>query len=61
MNTYQNLYSSHSFRRGVVTFAFQSWVPARLIQVQGDWTNDAYTKYLSFSLDDKVLVFGKML
>ncbi len=52
--------SSYSYRHGAVTFAFQSGVPAKFIQAQGDWTSDAYTKYLPFSLDDKVLVSGKM-
>ena len=51
-----DLYSSHSFRRGGSTWAFESGVPSDLIQFQGDWQSDAYKKYLTFSLHDKVQV-----
>lgn len=54
------LFSSHSFRRGGATFAFQSGVPADLIQLHGDWRSDAYKKYLAFTIDDKILVSEKM-
>ena len=55
-----DLYSSHSFRRGGSTSAFQAGVPAELIQFQEDWRSDAYKKYLTFSLNDKVSVAMKM-
>ena len=55
------LFSSHSFRRGGATFAFESGVPSELIQLHGDWKSDAYKKYLSFSLKDKVLVAKMMI
>lgn len=51
-----SIYSSHSFRRGGATLAFQSGVSSELIQLQGDWRSDAYKNYLSFTLNDKVEV-----
>lgn len=53
-------YSSHSFRRGGATFAFDSSVPTELIQLHGDWRSDAYKKYLEFSVEQKLLVSQKM-
>ncbi|CAG2231496.1 unnamed protein product [Mytilus edulis] len=43
------LFSTHSFRRGGATFAFESKVPAELIQVHGDWakTNTPLVSSLS--------------
>lgn len=49
-------YSTHSFRRGGATLAFQAGVPADLIQLQGDWKSDSYKKYLNFTLSDKLHV-----
>ncbi|VDI43592.1 Hypothetical predicted protein [Mytilus galloprovincialis] len=54
------LFSTHSFRRGGATFAFESKVPAELIQVHGDWASDAYKLYLQFSLSEKVSVAKAM-
>lgn len=42
-------FSSHSFRHGGATFAFESGVPEQLIKIQGDWASDAYTRYLHSS------------
>ena len=53
-------FSSHSFRRGGTSFAFRCRVPTELIQLHGDWRSDAYKKYLSLSLEDKLLVAHKM-
>ena len=53
-------FSSHSFRRGGASYAFKSKVPADLIKIQGDWKSDCYQQYLSFSLEDKLLVAAKM-
>lgn len=53
-------YSTHSFRRGGASHAFQSDVPAELIQLQGDWRSDAYKKYLSLTFSDKIRVAEKM-
>lgn len=53
-------FSTHSFRRGGTTFAFQSKVPTVLIKAHGDWKSECYQKYLSFSLEDMVLVAANM-
>ena len=55
-----NLYSTHSFRRGGCTFAFKSKVPIDLMKSHGDWKSDCYQKYLSFSLELKLIVADKM-
>ena len=55
-----NRFSSHGFRRGAANFAFRSNVPADLIQLQGDWKSDAYKKYISLSIQDKMSVARKM-
>ncbi len=36
------IFSSHSFRRGGVTWTFISEVPGEQVKVHGDWTSDAY-------------------
>lgn len=41
----QNLFSSHSFRRGGCSFCFQAGVPSELIQIIGDWKSDTYKHY----------------
>jgi hypothetical protein len=53
-------YSSHSFRRGGASWAFQSGVASELIQLTGDWQSDANKVYLKFSLKDKIQVCQKM-
>lgn len=55
-----NLYSTHSFRRGGATFAFESGVNTELLQSHGDWRSDAYKKYLEFNLEKKLTVSKKM-
>ena len=40
-------YSGHSFRRGGASFALQCGIPTEWIKLQGDWTSDAYQRYLS--------------
>lgn len=55
-----NEFSTHSFRRGGTTLAFKSKVPVALIKSHGDWKSECYQKYLSFSLEDKLLVAGNM-
>ena len=45
------LYSGHSFRRGSASFAMQCEVPVELIELQGDWTSNAYERYLYPSLE----------
>lgn len=53
-------FSTHSFRRGGATFAFQSKVSTDLIKAHGDWKSDCYQRYLSFSMEDRLLVAGHM-
>jgi hypothetical protein len=52
-------YSTHSFMRGTVTWAFSAEVPTELIQLYGDWQRNAYKKYLKFNLEDKICVANK--
>ncbi len=47
-------FTGHSFRRGGASWAFQSGMPGELIQVCGDWTSDAYTRYLEFNMSNKI-------
>ena len=54
------MFSTHSFRRGGATYAFKSNIPSELIQLHGDWSSNAYKKYLSFSIEDKLLVACRM-
>ena len=53
-------YSSHSFRRGGATYAFQAHVPPELIKLHGDWKSDAYLIYLEYSLKQKLSVSRDM-
>lgn len=53
-------YSSHSFRRGGATWAFQSGVPSELIQFLGDWRSDVYKEYLKYNIKDKLHVSSIM-
>jgi hypothetical protein len=53
-------YSPHSFRRRGASWAFSAEVSSELIQLYGDWSSDAYKKYLRFKLDDKIAVAEKM-
>ena len=53
-------YSPHSFRRGSVTFGFESSVPSELIKVQGDWHSDSYLMYLEMSDSQKRVVASRM-
>lgn len=53
-------YSTHSFRRGGTTTAFKAKVPIVLIKAHGDWKTDCFQKYVSLSLEDKLLVSAHM-
>lgn len=53
-------YSTHSFRRGGATYAFQANVPGELIQAQGDWLSQAYLKYLDLSWEKRTIVVQSM-
>ena len=60
INLDPRLFTGHSFRRGGATFAFQAHVPGEMIKLTGDWSSDAYLKYLDFSLSDKLGVSRAM-
>lgn len=45
-----SLYSGHSLRRGGASFALQCGLSAELIKLQGDWSSNAYQRYLNPSL-----------
>ena len=53
-------FTGHSFRRGGASWAFQAGVPGELIQLHGDWRSDAYLKYLSVPMQQKMQV-GHMM
>jgi hypothetical protein len=53
-------YSSHSFRRGAASCAFKAGVHVDLIQAIGDWSSDAYKRYLCLDLTDKLSAVNKM-
>jgi len=48
-----SLYSGHSFRRGGASFAFACGIPSDLIKIQGDWSSDAYLRYLTSPLSSR--------
>ena len=56
----QKLFSSHSMRRGGTEFAHRSGVPESLIKIQGDWSSDAYKRYLQFPVQFRALVNLRM-
>ena len=47
-------------RRGGTSWAFSSQVPVDLIKSHGDWKSDFYQQYLSFSMEDRLLVASRM-
>ena len=49
-------YSSHSFRRGGATFAFDCGLPADMIKSQGDWKSDCYKLYIDISAKHRLVV-----
>jgi len=53
-------FTSHSFRRGGATYAFQCGLSANHIKKLGDWKSDAYLEYIDCPLADR-LVAGKKI
>ena len=53
-------FSGHSFRRGGATCAFAAGVPGELVQLHGDWRSDAYLRYLSIPMQQKLSVTQRM-
>ena len=54
------MFSSHSLRRAGASWAFQAGVPGELIQSHGDWTSQAYLRYLELPLGEIMQVAKKM-
>ncbi len=52
-------FTGHSFRRGGASCAFQAGIPGEIIQVCGDWSSDAYKRYLEFSMKNKLYIARK--
>ena len=44
-------FSTHSFRRGAVSWAIKCGIPESLIQVMRDWKSDCYKMYINCLLD----------
>lgn len=53
-------YSSHSFRRGGASFAFNNRAPTEFIKSHGDWLSDAYLVYLTMSNDEKFKILDSI-
>ena len=49
-------YSWHSFRRGAAVFAFEAGLADSAVQLLGDWSSAAFTRYLDFAFLRKVSV-----
>lgn len=54
-------FTGHSFRRGGASWAFQAGMPGELIQMCGDWSSDAYKKYLEFSMQNRVTLAALLM
>ena len=53
-------FSSHSFRRGGASFAFQAGVPAATVKLIGDWRSDSFYKYLHIPMTAKTLAADRI-
>lgn len=53
-------FTSHSFRRGGATYAFQCGLSGSFIKKLGDWSSDAYLEYIDCPLADRVEA-GRMI
>ena len=49
-------YSWHSFRRGAAVFAFEVGLADSAVQMLGDWSSDAFKRYLEFAFSKKASV-----
>ena len=54
-------FTSHSMRRGGVEWAYRNGVPESLIKVHGDWSSDAFKRYLTFPVELRDAVSEKMV
>ena len=56
--------STHSFRAGGATWAFNSGVPGEIIKILGNWKSDCYFRYLQISDEARAVasqLFGRHL
>ena len=53
-------YSWHSFRRGAAVFAFELGLDDSAVQLLGDWSSDAFKRYLEFAFVRKAAVAEKV-
>ena len=53
-------YSGHSFRRCGCTFAAKNGVSAHLLKIHGDWSSDAYERYMDLSQEARLDVMKVM-
>lgn len=53
-------FTGHSFRRGGASFALQCGLPTDLIKLQGDWSSNAYERYLEPSFELRKQVAEKL-
>ena len=53
-------FTTHSIRRGAVVWAEHNQVPHNMIQIYGDWSSDAYKRYLQFPDETRQSVARKM-
>ena len=49
-------FSAHSLRKGGTTGAFIAGADRMMVKAQGDWVSDAYLRYVTFSLDQRLSV-----
>ena len=54
-------YTSHSLRRGGVVWAQRNDVPESHIKLYGDWSSNAFKRYLQFPTEKRVMVGKKMV
>ncbi|KAK3278264.1 hypothetical protein CYMTET_13793 [Cymbomonas tetramitiformis] len=50
------MFSGHSFRRGVATLAFVEHVPRGLVKHWGDWVSDAVDEYHGMTLEQRLAI-----
>ena len=51
--TDSHLYSSHSYRRGRITFGFLCGIPPSVLQVLGNWRSQVFLTYIEFPLETR--------
>ena len=54
-------FSSHSFRRGGASFAFQAGVPDETVKLIRNWRSDSFYKYLHIPMKSKPLLLTEFV